>query len=324
MKLTEKKAEEVVKLIANKAYAAFKQELAGYNEEHLDRVIRQFGAKLARYNWKYCQKWSKWDNDGPVLMPDYTRIYYRKGNTELLLQEFPPQTRLMKFKGALVNRTTSTANISQDKASSVHHFSLALPYIVFIFKFVNGLFVEVRCAFCDRPMKRLEEQPLRPYLSNIDNNLRVCLGRSFDRNNLIKDNVSQQAAYVLDHFWSTVYSDEWASHYWATRAHFQQKDKRMSGPQSWEAASEENPLFVVEDVDWLKHDEESFGDIIVSMLEDDNQNQQMHQELYSELIDEFFEEFKKVYGENIDQIQEDVKDKLAKALATQLMEKLNG
>ena len=319
-KLTEKKAEQFVSGLVKKATSQLKQELAGFNEEHLDRVLRKFRSKLSRYNWKFSQKWCKWEEDGPVLMPDYTRIYYRKGGTELLLQEFPPQIRLMKFKGALVNRASSNANISQQDASSVHHFSLALPYTVFIFKFVNGLFVEVRVAFSDRPLKRLEEQPLRPYLSNIDTNLRVCLGGSFNRGELIVNNVAQQAAYVLDHFWSTVYSDEWSSHFWATKSHFQQKDKRLAGMQSWEEASEENPLFVVEDVDWLKHHEESFGDIIVNMLDDDRDNQDMHQQLYQELIDEFFEEFKKVHGENIDQLRTEVTEKLAKELAEELME----
>jgi hypothetical protein len=322
MKLTEKKADKIVRDIVKKSSAQLKQELAGFNEEHLDRVLRQFRAKLARYNWKFSQKWCKWEEDGPVLMPDYTRIYYRKGNTEMLLQEFPPQIRLMKFKGALVNRQTSTGNISQEEASSTHHFSLALPYTVFIFKFVNGLFVEVRIAFSDRPLRRLEERPLRPYLSNIDTNLRVCLGGSFNRGELMVNNLAQQAAYVLSHFWSTVYSDEWSSHFWATKQHFQQKDKRMAGMQSWEDASEENPLFVVEDVEWLQHSEDSFGDIIVHMLEDDKDNQDMHQTLYQELIDEFFEEFKKVHGDNIDQLREDITDKLAKDLAQELMEKL--
>lgn len=321
MKLTNKKAEEIVREITSKAYSALKQELAGYNEEHLDRVLRQFRAKLSRYNWKFSQKWCKWDDDGPVLMPDFTRIYYRKGMTEMILQEFPPQTRLMKFKGALVNRENSTSSLGQGDASSIHNFSLALPYTVFIFKFVGGLFVEVRCAFNDRPLKRLEEKPLRPYLSNIDTNLRVCLGGGFNREALIKDNLTQQVALVLDHFWHSSYSDEWSSHYWATRSHFQDVDPRMSGLQSWEVTSEENPLFVVEDVDWLKHDEDSFGDVVVRMLEDDKENQDMHQNLYNELVDEFFEDFKKTFGEDVGQLQEQITDKLAKGLADDLMEK---
>jgi predicted CopG family antitoxin len=322
MKITEERAEQIVRELMATGYSRLKQELVGYAEEHLDRVLRQYRARLARYNWKFSQKWCKWDEDGPVLMPDYTRIYYRKGNSEIILQEFPPQVRLMKFKGALVNRVNSTAPLKPVESASTHHFSLALPYTAFLFKFVNGIFVEVRVAFNDRPLRKLEEQPLRPYLSNIDTSLRVCLGTSFDRSKLIKDNLAQQAAFVLDHFWHTVYSDEWSSHYWATRAHFQANDARMSGLQSWEQASHENPLFVIEDVHWLKHTEESFGDMIVRLLEDDQTNSEMHEELYQELADNFLEEFKKTQAESFEELQESISDKLAKELAQRLLTRL--
>ena len=144
------KAKEIVLDILTKGNKRFRQELEGENEEFLDRTLRQYRAKVARCSWKYSQKWSKWDDVGPVLMPDFTRIYYRKGSTEVLLQEFPPQIRLMKFKGGLVNRRESTDSLHDRRLTSTHHFSLALPYVVFLFKFVNGTFTEVRCAFCDR------------------------------------------------------------------------------------------------------------------------------------------------------------------------------
>lgn len=322
MSITQERAEQIVRELMTTAYSRLKQDLAGYNEEHLDRVLRQYRARLARYNWKFSQKWCKWDDDGPVLMPDYTRIYYRKGNSEIILQEFPPQVRLMKFKGSLANRLHSTASLRAEQSASTHHFSLALPYTVFLFKFVNGVFVEVRVAFNDRPLKKLEEQPLRPYLSNIDTNLRVCLGQSFDRSKLIKDNLSQQAAFVLDHFWHTVYSDEWSTHFWATRAHFQSIDPRMSGLQSWETSSQDNPLFVIEDVDWLKHTEESFGDMIVRLLEDDESNSEMHEGLYRELVENFLDEFKKTQEEGIQNLQDTVTEKLAKELGQRLLTRL--
>lgn len=321
--ITKERATEIVTELVTKAYSRLKQELAGENEEFLDRVLVQYRSKLLRHSWRISQQWCKWDDEGPVLMPDYTRIYYRKGRTEVLVQEFPPQIRLLKFKGALVNRLTSTERLEVGQAQQVHNFSLALPYTVFIFKFVEGVFVDVRCAFCDRPLKRLEEKPLRPYFSNLDSNLSVCLGGSFDRSKLVKDNVAQQSAYVLSHFWQSTFSDEWSAHFWATRSHFQQNnDNRMSGLQSWEAASEENPLFVVEDVNWLPHQEDDFGDIIVRMFDDDSNNSQYADELYSELVDEFFEDLKKTYSDNVESLEERISESLTNQLADLLLEKL--
>jgi hypothetical protein len=320
--ITKQEAQEIVRVLLNKSQSRFKQELIGENEEMLDRVLRQYRAKVARHSWKLSQKWSKWDAEGPVLMPDFTRIYYRKGKTEILLQEFPPQVRLMKFRGSLVSRDTTDALIGNTESERIHHFSLALPYVVFLFKFVDGNFQDLKCAFSDRPLKRLEERPLRPYLSNIDGTLTVCLGQGLDRKQLVKGQLTQQVAFILDHFWHTAYSDEWSGHFWANRAHFQSLDMRMSSIQNWQEASQNNSLFVVEDVNWLQHTEENFGDMIVRMFQDDADNQRLQEELYQELVDTFFDEIKKTVQENISTIGDKVSDQQVNELADELLKRI--
>lgn len=320
--MTNERAEAIIKDLVSKFHKTFKQELDGENEELLPRVIQQYREKIARHSWKSAQKWCKWDDQGPVLMPDYTRIYYRKGATEVLLQEHPPQIRLMKFKGRLANRNSTDEPIGNDGDQNFN-FSLALPYVVFLFKFVNGIFVDVRCAFSDRPLKRLDEKPLRPYLSNIDSNLSVCLGQSFDRSKLQKDQLTQQVAFVLDHFWHTVYSDEWSGHFWSSKNHFRGTDPRMAGLQSWQEASTENSLFVVEDVKWLPHQEESFGDMIIRLFDDDKDNNQFQNELYDQLTETFLDEFKKKFSENITTIEDRVIEEHASKWAQELLTKID-
>jgi hypothetical protein len=320
--ITKKRAEEIVKELLTKAHNRYKQELLGENEEFLDRLVRQHSAKVSRCSWKAAQKWCKFDKDGPVLMPDYTRIYYRKGVTEIVVQEYPPHTRILKFKGSLANRQNSEAEISEEEYNNVHHYSLSLPYVVFIFKFVNGLFSEVRCAFSDRPLKRLEERPLRPYLSNIDGTLNVCLGQSFQRDLLQKDNVAQQAALVLSHFWHSIFSDEWSTHYWNSKTHFGQNDARMATLDAWQDTGTENPLFVVEDVAWLTHTEENFGDIIVRMFEGDTANNNLSEGLYKELVETFLADVKKTLADNIESVESKVTDANIEQLAEELLEKL--
>lgn len=320
--IEKQQADEIVKDLLSKSYSRFKQELVGENDEMLDRVLRQYRAKVARHSWKLSQKWSKWDSEGPVLMPDYTRIYYRKGKTEVLLQEFPPQVRLMKFRGSLVSRDNTGVSLNNIEDQKVYHYSLALPYVVFLFKFVDGVFSEVRCAFSDRPLKRLEERPLRPYLSNIDSNLSVCLGTGLDRKQLIKGQLTQQVAFILDHFWHTAYSDEWSGHFWANKSHFQHQDDRMSSVQNWQNASQENSLFVVDDVKWLQHSDESFGDMIVKLFQDDSENQKLQEDIYEELVDTFFEEIKKTILENISTVGEKVSDQQINDLSEELLTRL--
>jgi hypothetical protein len=316
-------AKQIITELLTVAHKRFKQDIAGENEESLDRVVRQFRAKVARSSWKASQHWCKWNDDGPVLMPDYTRIYYRKGSTEVVLQEFPPQIRLMKLKGSLVSRNSSTENMPEAEYAKTRHFSLALPYVIFIFKFLNGRFNEVRCAFSDRPLKRLEEKPLRPYLSNIDSNLAVCLGASFDHNQIVPNDIAQQSALVLNHFWHSSYSDEWSSHFWAYKSHFQRQDPRLATMDSWQENSTDNPLFVIENVKWLEHTEENFGDIIVKMFDNDKENNELHEDLYNSLVDNFLDDVVKTFSKNIEHIETTVADSTIDQLADNLLKLLH-
>ena len=322
MAINKNQAIQIVTEILNKANDRFKQEVLGENEETLDRTLRKYRSVIARTSWLASQKWCKWNSEGPVLMPDYTRLYYRKGKSEVVIMELPPQIRLMKFMGSLVKReNTSVSSLPQEEMQKVYQYSLALPYVIFIFKFVEGMFAEVRCAFSDRPLRTLGEKPLRPYLSNIDSNLAVCLGKSFDQKELIKDNVAQQAAFVLSHFWQTVYSDEWATHFWNTRASFQGSDPRMATMETWQEASVDNPLFVVEDVKWLQHQQEDFGSMVVSMLESENNNA-LSEELYNEFVDEFLKEISKNFKENIENTEEKILKEAVEGFADLLLEKI--
>lgn len=300
----------------------FKQELLGDNEEFLDRTIRNYRSKISRISWKKAQSWCKWEEDGPVLMPDNTRIYYKKGDTEVVLQEFQPQIRLMKFKGGLVSKKNSTDNVKEEEVSKSYHYSLALPYVVFIFKFINGVFIEVKCMFSDRPLKKLDEKPFKPYFSNIDTTLAVCLGQSFDKSQLIKDDIYQQVALVLNHFWHSAYNDEWSYHYWNYKSYFEKYDKRLADLNSWQNSSIDNPLFVIEDVNWLEHTEENFGDIIVKMFEGDKKDNTFQEEMYKDLIELFLDDITNTFKENIDAVDNDKMEIIAEKLVDKLLENL--
>ena len=321
-RLDNEAVKQVLTKLAKKSNARFLQELAGEHEEYLDRVLRKHSAKIARYCWKAGQKWCKWTNDGPVLMPDYTRMYYRKGETEVIVQEFPPQIRLLKFQGSLVNRNDTSEPFLDD---STYNFSLALPYVVFLFKFVEGQFVEVRVAFSDRPLKKLEEKPLRPYLPNIDSNLSVCLGLTFNRAELIPGDLVQQVSYVLSYFWGSVFRDEWAVHYWNLKQHFQMEgDDRMSSLQNWRDAGFKNPLFVIEDVNWPRHDEESFGDMVVRMFDTDKTNMNFQHELCGDLEEELMKDVKDTYAECLKSVEEKLGTPDFSDLAQELLKIIRG
>lgn len=317
--LPDDKVMEVVQKLVKSVTDRFKQELVG-QEENMERVIRNQSGKISRIAWKESQHWCKWSNNGPVLMPDYTRIYYRKGDTEVVLQEFPPQTRLLKFQGYLVDRKNTSVQMSERDGTQIRSFSLGLPYTVFIFRFHKGVFDSVFCAFSDRPLKTLEEVPLKPYFSNINDNLRVCLG-TFNKDRLETGDIAQQCAYVLDFFWQSSFCDEWGSHFWSSRKHFiDNNEDRLVTIPAWQDATEEDPLFVVDDVDWPKVSDANFGDMIHRCFEEaDSKNSEFQQSLFQELVDGLLEEVKKSLTESVSIVEENVlKLDIAKELERQI------
>jgi len=325
--LNEEKVLQILENTKKRWLERFIEDLKGEWDENLDRVVRSYRSKIARKSWHTSQQWCKWNEHHPILFPNRTRLFYRKGDTEVLVQEFEPCVRQMRFKGSLVCRKNSSEAVPAAEQEKVYRFSLGLPYCVFIFHFHKGVFQRVYLAFNDRPLKKLNEKPLRPYLSNLDSNLNVCLGSQFDKSKLEKGDIFQQCTYVLDHFWHTTYSDEWSAHYWNTKEHFvNNEEARMSTLKAWEEATSENPLFVIEDVNWLEHNEESFGSHIVRLFEGDSSISNLHQELYDELSESFVDEVKDTIVTNLDTIKTktlDNKDEgFKKELAKDLLEEI--
>jgi hypothetical protein len=293
---TKEQVDVLVKDATTQCLNRLVQELDGEKDDPLNRVIVKYKAKIARRAWQLAQKWCKWSNDGPVLMPDYTRIYYRKGNIEVLVSEFPPQVRLVKFRGGLAKRNSSTDTCEHPE--KLYNYSLAFPYIIFVHDFINGMHNSTYVCFSDRPLKKLTEQPLRPYLPNLDGTLKLCHGNTFDKSQLIAGNLTQQASYVVSHFWQTAFSDEWSSHYWGCKSHFQTCDPRLATLDAWQSASVENPLFVIEDVQWLPHTEKEFGNMVVKLVLDKDQDDlSLQQDIYTDLVDGLLDEMNKAYSE---------------------------
>ena len=99
-------------------------------------------------------------------------------------------------------------------------------------------------------------------------------------------------------------------------------DPRLASLSAWEEHSQKNALFVVEDVDWLKHQEDSFGDIIVRMFEGDSENDNLQEELYTELVEKFFDDIKKTYSDSVASIEERIAGPLVEQLTDELITQL--
>ena len=281
---------DLIESVSSEMKELFRKEFPAQAELWLSEKLQSYKSKVARKAWKVSQKWmQEFDQEaGPVLLPNNIRFYYRKGDTEVLLQELNPQIRHLKFESNLLRNNTEEPTVED---AEVHSYSLALPYVNFIYRFKKGILDNVLVSFCDRPLKHLQEQPLKPFFSNVNTELKVCHGSAFQHHNLVAGDISQQIDYCMDVYWQTLYKDEWSQFFWNYKSWFADKeDARFASLEAWQEASIENPLFVIEDVEWEKYSEENYGSIIVRLFDYDNKDSALQQELFADLTDEFLSE----------------------------------
>ncbi len=274
----------------------FYQELKGENEEVLNRLLHSYKNEISKIIWKNTQKWCKWD-EKERLTPNNTRFYYRKNKTEIVVQEFAPQTRLLKIDKTV--RPYGTYSNSKDYKS----YSIALPYIIFIFKFVDGMFDVLYCTFLESPIKNFEDEPIFPYLPNI-HDFEVCLGNDFKSVHLIKEDLTQQCAYVLDFFWDSIFNQDHVTYCQMYHDHFIKiNDLRMISWEAWEEASEKDPFFVIDDVQWKKSISYSFGDLISFALKDAGDDE-LKQSVFDGISEEILDDIKKNILNNVEKVRE--------------------
>lgn len=325
--------QELIELFQKHLAAAinrYRTDVLAEIDKNIETLLLEFKDHVVHRSWLAAQKWCRWQNEKYVLFPDYTRIYYRKGNREVLVQEYPPQVRVMTFKERLAVCDDSEESMQFEGDEGTKTYSLALPYIVFIFHFDNGIFSGLHVGFSDRPLKDCSETLYRPYLPNLDSNLRLCSGRDLDYAKFIAGNISQQAAYVLSHFWQTTYSDEWSAHYWNNKAHFEATDSRLASLSAWQEASIDNSLFVIENVAWLPLtaswaplSEVRVGDVVSQVLENELVNAEFGDDIYNQIYQHFQDNIKKTIIDQFDSKSEKLNPTLVHQMAVELAGAMN-
>ena len=277
--------QDKARAIINRFISMLTQETDGKIAQSLDPVLNKFAAKNSRYMWKMGQKWCGWNDEGPILMPNNARIFYRKGKTEVILQEFTPQVRTFKYLGT--------------------SYALGFPYVIFVHKFKDGGFESTKICFSDRPLKSLQESPKIPYMSNIQSgDLNLCFGTSFDKTKLKKGDYNQQIAYVLDYFWNSEFNRDWEDNLTACQSHF--AGTELESLESWQEATARDRLFVVNQ-DWPSSSYyKQFGDIIVRCFTDDNKDSEIRNEIYDHLNEQLAEEAKEALNLDIKTIANQV------------------
>jgi hypothetical protein len=295
---------EIVTLL-NEMKSAFangyRQETLSVLDEGCTEVLKQFKATIGRRCWKLSQKWCQWGDNRPILQPNKSRLFYRKGNTDIMVIEQDPQMRTLRFNSSF---------------SETGSYNVALPYVIFIFRWIGGSFTDVYCMFNDKPLGDLSERPIKPYLTNIDCETRCCLGKTFK---LPSDlNYNQTVEFILSYFWSAEHSNEWNEHWKYNQGYFETTDGRLATLSAWQDASQDNPLFVVDNVSWQKHTR-SIGDLIVGLTKTDTKAREFEETIFQDLVAEFLSSVSRAMTVSLEQSSEKVNNQPPEAVEKKLV-----
>lgn len=296
---------EIVKLL-NELKTQFtnryRQEALSTLDDQCTDVLKQFKATVGRRCWKLSQKWCQWGDNRPILQPNQSRLFYRKGKTDIMVIEEDPQVRTLRFN----------ASFGDDKGTH----NVALPYVVFIFRFIGEKFADVYCMFNDKPLGDLSERPMKPYLTNISSDLKVCLGKTFKLPSGL--NYNQTVRFVLNYFWSAEHSNEWNDHWISNANYFVGSDGRLATLAGWEAATQENPLFVIDDVQWQPHNR-VVGDLIVGLTKSDTTAREFEETIFQDLVSEFLSQVSRAMTASLQQSSEKINNQSPDAVEKKLV-----
>lgn len=279
----------------------YRQETLSALDESCTEVLKQFKATVGRRCWKLSQKWCQWGDNRPILQPNKSRLFYRKGNTDVMVIEQDPQMRTLRFNSTF---------------SETGNFNVALPYVIFVFRWINGNFADVYCMFNDKPLGDLSERPIKPYLTNIDGDTRCCLGKTFKMPDGLNHN--QTVEYILNYFWSAEHSNEWNEHWNFNQRYFVSTDGRLATLDAWEKASQDNPLFVIDNVTWSKHSR-SIGDLIVGLTKTDTKAREFEEVIFQDLVSEFLQSVQRAMSVSLEQGSEKVNNQPPEAIEKKLV-----
>jgi len=181
--------------------------------------------------------------DRQMVVPDGVRLLREQDNHTWIIFEDSPKVRTILVDMAFNNNYIG--EVSYDKRDLVFPnrqlLRLAFPYVIYGFRLRKGYesfkektYVEdFRYWFRTSPLKSIKDKVLISHLPNTEYCGLPCI--RFDED--LGETLTDQIKNVIRIFWSTEFN---------YRLHtYTPSDTRLKSFQAWEAASKENPLFVL-------------------------------------------------------------------------------
>lgn len=230
--------------LMEKQFGKMTQEFVGQLTDDSDSVKEELMGSIGDRIWDRLQQIKEDFKDSPYVLPKDCKLAYTKGNRTIVVIEQEPSVRTVLFTPALVSSKDATE--AQGRTDSGFRFRLAFPYITFFIVFDKGKYAYHEIYFRNKPLLSTREHV---YLAPIPNVFRdrgpdfkpMCMGTDFSVDK--GDTLARQCEYAVSMFWQSTFNDHLGD------GGGKAIDKRIKNWRTWQANTQENPLFVL-NIQW--------------------------------------------------------------------------
>ena len=230
--------------LMEKQFSRMTQEFVGQLTDDSDSVKEELMGAIGDRIWDRLQQIKENFKDSPYILPKDCKLAYTKGNRTVVVIEQEPSVRSVLFTPSLVSSKDATE--SQGQTSSGYRFRLSFPYITFFIVFDRGKYAYHEIYFRNKPLLSTREHV---YLAPIPNVFRdrgpnfqpMCMGKDFGIDK--GDTLARQCEYAVGMFWQSTFNEHLGD------GGGKNIDKRIKNWRTWQANTQENPLFIL-NIQW--------------------------------------------------------------------------
>jgi hypothetical protein len=242
-----KELQSSMKTLIESTYSRMSQEFIGGLEDETNGLLADLNENLCDRVWDSIQQMKVQSDESPYILPPSAVIAYTKGIRTVVVVEQKPQVRTMGFTPDLVSQRSRNKAVST--SNQAYRFRLSFPYVYFFVAFDGKKFAYHEIYFRNKPLTSAREHVYNPPLPNIHKDKKnfrpMCMGEGFRRDLKSEPQISRACEEVISEFWQRPFNEHLGNGILSST------DNRVSNYSRWQAATEEDPMFIL-NVKWGK------------------------------------------------------------------------
>lgn len=193
----------------------FQKKISVGLQDSISDLLDQFKKEIETEIFDVAQNWSLRNKQEKLLFPRNCRFAYTKGKSTVLIIEQDPIQRALTLDTRLVGRRGEVTSGNSTSGHSTVRLPLQLPYVLFAFRWSNGLFQKCYTAWTKNSIQKLSDPIYDPLLPNIHHNYEICFGSMFQ--NRVFPSIGEGCHEIISAFWQSTFNLDLDGFWWSKR-----------------------------------------------------------------------------------------------------------